>query len=657
MKNLKGMLCALLFIAASVSSLYAGENKKPFVIPELREWRGGNGEFTPGESSRIVCTGGKELLAVAEAFARDYETMFGTKLPITAEKPRKGDFIFTIKKNKKLGKEGYTINITDRVNISAPFAVGAYWATRTILQMSEQNQERKLDRGSVVDYPDYALRGFMIDAGRKFIPLKYLEAYVKAMSYYKMNTLQIHLNDNGFKKFKNDDWDKTYSAFRLECDTYPGLTARDGSYTKQEFIGLEKMAENHFVEIIPEIDIPAHSLAFSHYRPSLGSKKYGMDHIELFNPEVYPFFDALFKEYLEGENPVFRGKRVHIGTDEYSNKDQKVVEKFRKLTDHYIKYVESFGKQACLWGALSYARGTTPVKSGNVVMAAWSNWFADPKEMKKQGYQLISIPDGEVYIVPQTGYYRDYLDTRSLYKNWTPAHIGKVVFDEKDPSILGGMFAVWNDHVGNGISNKDIYHRVFPALQTLAVKMWDGAGVQLPYEKFEAERMKLSEAPGVNELGRISKKKGLVYEKVVIAPGERLPVREIGYNYKVSFNITGEDEAKGTVLFESPDAVFYLNDPITGLMGYARDGYLNSFNYRVLPGETVKIVIEGDNAAVRLYANGKLIETKDTDIIYCKDAKDEKKYHPIRNVKTLVFPLQTAGNFKSRITDLKVYQE
>ena len=86
-----------------------------------------------------------------------------------------------------------------------------------------------------------------------------------------------------------------------------------------------------------------------------------MDHLDLFNPKTYEFMDGLFKEYLEGEEPVFRGKRVHIGTDEYSNKDPKVVEKFREFTDRYIRYVESFGKQACVWGALTHAKGETPV--------------------------------------------------------------------------------------------------------------------------------------------------------------------------------------------------------------------------------------------------------------------------------------------------------
>ena len=220
----------------------------------------------------------------------------------------------------------------------------------------------------------------MIDCGRKFIPMSYLQDLVKIMAYYKMNTLQVHLNDNGFKQYFDNNWDKTYAAFRLESETYPGLTARDGSYSKKEFIDFQKQAATNFVEIIPEIDIPAHSLAFTHYKPEIGSKEYGMDHLDLFKPETYQFADNLFKEYLKGDDPVFVGKRVHIGTDEYSNAKKEVVEKFRAFTDHYIRLVEGFGKQAVIWGALTHAKGDTPVKSENIIMNAWYNGYADPAE-------------------------------------------------------------------------------------------------------------------------------------------------------------------------------------------------------------------------------------------------------------------------------------
>ena len=643
---------ALLVIFCLTGSLTrAAVNPKPFVVPELKQWTGKDGNFTPGKDTRIVCTSqNPELLRIARMFADDYQQMFGQTLSVAQGKATSGDFVLSLSADKKLGEEGYAIKITDRVTISAPTPTGLYWSTRTLLQLAEQNQERSLPQGTIRDYPDYPLRGFMIDCGRKFIPMAYLQDLVKIMAYYKMNTLQVHLNDNGFKQYFEHNWDKTYAAFRLESETYPGLTARDCSYSKKEFIDFQKQAASNFVEIIPEIDVPAHSLALTHYKPEIGSKEYGMDHLDLFKPETYEFVDALFKEYLEGDNPVFVGKRVHIGTDEYSNAKKDVVEKFRAFTDHYIRFVEGFGKQAVVWGALSHAKGDTPVKSENVVMNAWYNGYADPATMIKDGYQLISIPDGLVYIVPKAGYYYDYLNEPYLYKEWTPAHIGKAVFDEKHPSILGGMFAIWNDHVGNGISVKDIHHRIFSPLQTLSVKMWTGAQTGIPYETFNEKRALLSEAPGVNQLARIGKKPELVYERSTVAPGSTSDYPEIGYNYTVSFDITGAKESEGTELFRSPNAVFYLSDPIRGMMGFARDGYLNTFPYKVNPGEKATIQIEGDNCSTTLRVNGKVVDEMNTQKLYFNAGKDSMNY-----VRTLVFPLEKAGNFNSKVQNLKVY--
>lgn len=653
MKLVNRICLILTILLLGAPAVNAAVNPKPFVIPELKEWKGADGAFFPAESTRIVCAPGQpELLRIARMLAADCETMFGYKPQVVEGKGAAGDIILSIRKDKKLGDEGYAVKVTDRVQLSAPQPIGVYWGTRTLLQIAEQSADRRLPKGELRDYPDYAVRGFMIDCGRKFIPLSFLQDYVKIMAYYKMNTLQIHLNDNGFKQYFEHDWNKTYAAFRLESDTYPGLAAQDGYYTKREFIDLQKQAEDCFVEIIPEIDAPAHTLAFTHYKPEIGSKEYGMDHLDLFNPETYTFMDGLFKEYLEGDEPVFRGKKVHIGTDEYSNKKKDVVEKFRAFTDHYIRYVESFGKQACVWGALTHAKGDTPVKADNVIMSAWYNGYADPKEMVKQGYKLISIPDGLVYIVPAAGYYYDYLNNEYLYNNWTPAHVGKAEFAEKDSAILGGMFAVWNDHAGNGISTKDIHHRVFPAMQTLAVKMWTGKNPAVAYADFDKQRHRISEAPGVNQLGRIGNVAGLVYEQASVAPGSTTPHREIGYNYKVTFDIDGAAEAKGTELFRSPDAVFYLSDPIRGMLGFARDGYLNTFSYSIRKGEKKNIGISGDNKTTCLLIDGKVVEELNTQKLYFNGGKDSMSY-----VRTLVFPLEKAGQFKSKVTNLKVYKE
>lgn len=646
--SLSRLLPALFLWLAPVAA--DAQNPKPFVVPELKSWTGGEGDFAP--RGRVVVSGGNaDLRRVADELAADYREMFGRKLSVSTGEPKAGDFVLALADDPALGEEGYRLDIGSTARVTARTPQGAYWGTRTLLQLSEQSAARLLPQGTATDVPEYAWRGFSIDVARKFIPMDYLRKLVKVMAYYKMNVLSVHLNDNGFKQYFQDDWQKTPAAFRLECDTYPGLTARDGSFTKREFIDLQRLAEDRYVEIIPEIDVPAHSLAFSHYRPSLGSKEYGMDHLDLFNPETYAFVDGLFKEYLEGPDPVFRGKRVHIGTDEYSNAKQDVVEKFREFTDHYIRYVESFGKEAVVWGALTHAKGDTPVKADGVTMYCWYNGYADPAEMKRQGYKLVSIPDGLVYIVPAAGYYYDYLDCRYLYENWTPAVIGNQRFDEGDPAVLGGMFAVWNDHAGNGISTKDVHHRAFPALQTVAAKCWTGGKVTLPYADFDSLRARLSEAPGVNELGRLGDKPGsLVLSLDELKPRATLGEEEIGYDYTVSFTLHGRAEEPGTVLLRSDNAVVYLADPVTGRLGFARDGYLNSFRWSVKEGETCHVTLQGDHKMTRLYVDGRLVDELTPETRFGIDGKSKLYYQ-----STLVFPLRKAGNFKSRVTNVQVY--
>ena len=643
-------LFATLFSFQSLSA----QDEKPFVIPELRDWTGSNGTTEINIKSSIVLlpTASAEENRIANVLISDYRTMFGIALKIKKGKPGKGDIFLFMEPEllREKGEEAYEIKTDGTITLSANNPKGLYWSTRTLLQMREQTAQ--LQNGHIIDYPDYPVRGFMLDAGRKFFSMDYLKKIVQLMSYYKMNTFQVHLNDNGFKEFFQEDWDKTYAAFRLESETYPGLAAKDGHYSKKEFRDFQKDALQQGVTIIPEIDAPAHTLAFTHYKPEIGSTEYGMDHVDLFNPETYRFLDGLFKEYLVGNDPVFVNKYVHIGTDEYSNKDTAVVEKFRYFTDYYIKYIESFGKQAAMWGALTHAKGSTPVKVKDVLMYCWYNGYANPKDMIEAGYNVLSVPDGSLYIVPAAGYYHDYLNIKNLYEKWTPAVIGNETFKENHPQIKGGMFCVWNDHVGNGISYQDVYHRIFPAMQTLSVKMWTGKNTSLPFETFNAQRNRLSEAPGLNLLAIPSKnKRGIVLQKKVISKGKPLNgLPDIGYNYKVSFDLFAEKNTKGTILFQSDNAVFYLTDPEKGMFGFSRDGYNYQFNYAAPVGEKVKISVTGTNKETQLWVNDVLQDS--LKIIPLQ--KNKKGETAMYFVQTLIFPLKNAGVYNGTVKNLTV---
>ena len=630
---------SLLLLAACCLVSQAEVNPRPFTIPAIHEWKGGTGSLILTPQSRILYADAR-LRSAAEALARDLKTTGITLAVVEGKKASNGDILFIYKPLKKLGEEGYTVDIAQNVRIEATER-GAYHAVQTLLQMG-----RTLPKGHISDRPDYPLRGLVLDCGRKYIPLDYLRRLVRTMAYYKMNTLEVHLNDQGYPPFFYNDWNQVYSAFRLESELFLGLTAEDGSYTKDEFRQFILDAAAQGVEIIPEIDAPAHSLAFSHYRPSLGSKEFGMDHLELTNPEVIPFIDSLYAEYLGGPNPVFACPRVHIGTDEYSNRKQEIVELFRGFTDHLIHTVESYGKQAVLWGALTHAKGETPVKVDNVLMFAWYNGYAQPDSMHTLGYQLVCVPDRTAYIVPAAGYYYDYLNIPHLYKDFTPANIAGVRFKEGDPQIRGGMFAVWNDVVGNGIAVADIHHRIMPALQVIAEKTWAVDTVRT-CEEWQRLAADITEAPGINDLGRYPK--GLVLESAEIAPASVRAIQHIGWPYRVSFDITVAAEERGTALFRNHDTEFYLSDPVTGRIGFARDGYLFSFKHSLRPGVKEHIAIEGTNRETRLYVNGELQETLNPQL---RTFPKDKKFNIIR---TLRFPLeQTDATLRSRVTNLKV---
>lgn len=661
MRNYRKLVLIVFLVSGSLFGW--ATNLKPFVVPELTQWQGGEGQMQP--SGQIVVAS-PALRSMAQTFCDDYTLLTGRQMSIaTGNKAKAGDIVLRLKKDKALGSEGYRMAIATTCDITAATPKALYWGLQTVLQLSEQ--QPSLPCGSTVDKPQYAIRGFMLDVGRKFVPMPYIKKLARIMAYYKMNTLQLHLNDNGFKQYFDDDWMQTPSAFRLECDTYPGLAAKDGHYTKAEFRTLVKEAAAQFVDIIPEIDAPGHVLAFTQYKPSLASEKYGMDHFDIFNPEVYTFMDNLFKEYLSGKDPVFAGKYVHIGTDEYSNATQELKEKFRAYTDRYLALIESYGKSPMVWGALSHADGTTPVRQKGVTMGLWSNDMADPVEMKRQGWKMISMTDWQTYIVPIADYYHDYLPLDNLYNTWTPRVFRNVTLEENDPCIVGGMFALWNDIYGNGITVADMHDRIFPVLQVIADKTWTAALTTLPFDMFEQKKGLLSEAPGVNEMGRT--KAPMSLNEVKAGHNLGLPVSEVGFGHRITFTVDCKAEAKGTVLFYGPQSTFFLADPVTGRLGYQREDYLDTFNYTLPTEGEVELTIETTPAATTLYVNGVKRETLAEQRLYVID-KEKSRYDKMPNVKTLphvwqpttsmrylralFFPLQKAGAFKSNVKHLNV---
>jgi len=452
-----------------------------------------------GSSSRIAIDPAysTQLKTTAQVFQHDLGAVTKHTFPIvTTISPATGDFFLTLNNlDSGIGNEGYLFQVSDTVVISAHTATGVFYGTRTALQILEQDASKiYIPRGTARDYPQYTERGFMLDAGRKFFPISELEDYVKFMAWYKMNDFHIHFNDNVPGGGDSPDWMHQYAAFRLNSPHFPGLAAADGSYTQQDIRALEAVASEYAVTITPEIDMPAHDLAFTQYRPDLASPTASKEFLDLHNPGTYTFLNSIWNEFI----PWFDSKQVDIGADEYALSD---ADNYRRFINTYDNFLRSKGKTVRMWGSLSKMQSAIPVNH-DIVIDNWNNDWSNPVDMVNAGFSIINANDNLLYIVPRAGYYNDYLNTQLLYDQWEPN-----IFSLADSSLnlqpgnshlLGGMFSEWNDKLGSVVSDADVYIRVQPAMQTLSQKLWTASTAGIPFNQFQQLGLRLSNAPGTH---------------------------------------------------------------------------------------------------------------------------------------------------------------
>ena len=679
-----------------------GDNKAPKVLPELREWKGSTGNFTPSASSRIVIQS-DALKDMANAFAKDYKEITGKEISVVKGEAKPGDFYFTLTtdKTKGLQKEGYSMEIADKVTVEAETTTGAFWATRTILQSLKLTNN--IPKGQTRDYPLYEVRGFILDVGRKTFTMDYLQQVVKEMSWYKMNDFQVHLNDNliGLENVK--DPMKAYSGFRLESDIKEGgnggknkadLTSKDVFYTKNEFRDFIEESRTYGVNIVPEIDVPAHSLALTKVRPDLrhGTSGRQNDHLNLIGDKYndsLEFVKSIFGEYMTGANPVFdKQTTVHVGADEYTADGNA----YRKFANDMLGYVKESGRKARIWGSLSTIKGNVDVQSENVEMNLWNFGWANMDKMYEEGFDLINCNDGNYYIVPNAGYYYDYLSNETCY-NLAINTIGGVTIPAGDEQMIGGAFAVWNDmtdYLNNGISEYDVYDRIKEPIALFGAKLW-GKGDMNTNQALDLSKQ-LNDAPQTNFGYETAKdKEGAIANypmddksdysanKHNLVDGKNVEITNVDgksalkLNGKESYINTGvgtvglgndlrvkvkrtSESVDEQVLFESSYGSIKAVQKETGKVGISRENFDYSFNYELPVNEWVELEIKNVNnmknnriqTRIELYVNGEL-----KDVL-----GDDEQVEGKSMIATTMFPVDTIGSktkaFEGYVDDVRV---
>lgn len=608
------MLCACVPLGAVADQA----NPSPNVIPAIREWEGGTGRFLLGDGMRVVLGGNTSLSDKKKEIISEYFAhLFDKDVSVVTGDAKDGDILLIAEADETLGKDGYTLDVTEtRVTVKAPEELGLLYGVTTVLQSCVADGYMPV--GKARDYSAYEVRGGMLDVARAWIPMDYLTEITKYAAWFKINRFHVHVSDN--------------NAFRLESDI-KGLASAEGYYTKEEYRNYQLEMLEYGVDVITEIDTPAHSACIGKVVP-----QYMMDnvHIDIENPEAIQFVKDLYAEYLTGDNPVIVSKHFHIGTDEYTAGHE---EQMRAYTDEMLKYVRSLGYTPMFWGSFSEKGqggfyGNTPVTS-DAEAYFWAYGISDHKMLLDMGYPIINIYGPILYVVPGGNYgFADYYNLESLYVSWFVNQMGygaNNIIDADHPQLLGGSFALWNDlsPSGMGFSYFDIFDRIRGQVCLMAEKTWCGEQTRtLTADWFVSRYDALSAFGGNVDPGR--------HMTSDIAGEIPADAESFGWPYTASMNVTVG--AKGTVtdILSGKEGSFYIDE--SGQASLARESYVFTFDRKFTEGENVQIELIADNKETLMVVDGK----------YFYPAINHK--NSTTHSTTFVLPLEKVGETVSDLT-------
>ncbi|OFK72036.1 hyaluronoglucosaminidase, partial [Streptococcus sp. HMSC034E03] len=673
-----------------IKGLHADEGvgTKPAVAPAVQQWYGTEGK-TSITADTVISVGDSGFGQEAKFYQTDLESR-GLEIA-TGDQTAQKRIEFKKVEDKGYGKEGYGITIKDGViTVEAATNAGAFYATRTLLQMGETD----LQNGEIRDFPSFSHRGFMLDTGRKFIPYDTLVDIMLNMAYYKMNDLQLHLNDNyiflkdhlaGKNLTPQEELDyvlkNAKTGFRVETDVVGDngekLTSKE-HYTKEEMQEIIKLAKALHINLVPEIDTPGHALSFVKVRPDLmykgrlSERKHNVERVAMLDldnkyDETLAFVKSVYDKLLDGEDAPLHGvSTVHIGTDEYYGNP----ESYRRFVNDMIQYIKGKGYTPRIWGSLSAKPGSTPVDWKDVEVDIWSIGWQRPADAIAQGAKIINITDIPTYSVPSgsnsQGGYGDYASYERQYNSWTPNDFttgGGPRLEASNPNIIGGGHAVWNDNIDlheTGLTSYDIFKRFFKSMQTTAERTWgsDRAGKTfaertLPTSVYapqsnpdktvaEEDLFKINPETVKDYLAKKVQKTeaGLNFEKDSTIEGL---VGDVGPSHVLKLDVTVTGDGQQT-FSTSGDNQLYLADK-DGYLAYKFEQFHIQFNKKLEKNKRYQISVVTKPQVTEVYVDGEKVE------------RIANPAYPRFAHNSLVLPLETIGGFKGILHSAELSNE
>lgn len=466
--------------------------------------------------STVVSVGDEGLKPLAEYFSSLFVRPAGFPLKVAVG----GDGDIRLERAADLAAEAYRLHVDEAgVRIEAGGYAGAFYALQT-LRLSlpatieslapVAGAEWTIPAMHVADSPRFAYRGLMLDVARYFIPKEDVLRIVDCMALLKLNKLHMHLtDDNGWrleiKRYPRltevGSWrvNRNDVPFPDRRNPHPGEPASVGGYyTQDDMRDIIAYARQRQVEIIPEIDIPAHSNAALAAYPDLAcpvvDKPVGVlpglggDHADIIycagNEQTFRFLEGVIDEVAE----LFPSRYIHLGGDEARKtywkkcplcqqrmKDENLPDE-EELQSYFMRrmsrYVQDKGKEVMGWDELT--NSTLPE---DVVVFGWQGFGNAALKAAAQGHRFVMTPARLLYLIRYQGpqwfepltYFgnntlKDIYAYEPVQKNWKP---------EYEPLLMGVQGSLWTEFCNHP---SDVTYLLFPRLAAVAEVAWSPKG-------------------------------------------------------------------------------------------------------------------------------------------------------------------------------------
>ncbi|XWW44671.1 family 20 glycosylhydrolase [Fibrella sp. USSR17] len=386
-----------------------------------------------------------ESATLAALVAKQLAGQTGLSLPSKAASAAPTNaiaLVLTATPDARLGREGYRLTSSAKgIVITANMSAGLFYGAQTLLQLVPQTRTQptlNVPAVQIVDYPRFGWRGVMLDVSRSFFPKADVMRYIDQLAQLKINTFHWHLtDDNGWRiEIKSLPRLTSVGAWRVPRDGHfgerpnpkPGEAATYGGfYTQDEIREVVRYAQARNITIVPEIDVPGHSMAILAAYPELSCTKdtsarvnpgtqfsewYGNGTFKMLvdntlNPSdeaVYTFLDKVFGEVAA----LFPGQYIHAGGDEcyhgYWAKDpgcqalmkKEGMQKVEELQGYFMKRVEKIinakGKKFMGWDEILEG-GVSP----SATVMSWRG-MKGGIEAAKNGHDVVMSPTTFAYL-------------------------------------------------------------------------------------------------------------------------------------------------------------------------------------------------------------------------------------------------------------------